>query len=255
MKNAVIYGFFLCLLGIFLTSCENDFDTNAAQRYQQKLMDSYRYYPLKIGNSWTYSIDSTYYFDNLGTIETEKVSGIYRETLTDTFRDGANRLVFRCLKEKQLPDQSWTILRVYSLSPSATNLIHTEENTPLVDLVFPIDENKVWNPTILIDPNANYLIKGKVINLFKDWPGTYIEQTGTYTFKGKDYPTINLVDVLPDDNIILYKSSRRTYAKDIGMISKSQAFFTSQRTDLADKPWSEKADIGFETSQVLIDFH
>ncbi len=238
-----------------IAACTKELDKDASQRYQEKLIDSYRYYPLQIGNSWTYSIDSTYYFDNLGQIEIENVKGIYRETLIDTFRDESNLLVYRCLKEKQLPNQGWTTLRVYSLTRTSSSLIRTEENTPLIDLIFPISQNTNWDPRILIDPNASYLIKGKTIQLFKDWSDSYIEQFTTQTFDGKEHQVIDIVDVLPDDNIILYKSSKRRYAKDIGMISKSQAFFTTQRINQSDKPWKEKADIGFEAEQTLLEYH
>jgi len=40
----------------------------------------------------------------------------------------------------------------------------------------------------------------------------------------------------------------------VGMISKEQAFFTTQKTELAEKPWEEKAEIGFKCIQTLVDY-
>lgn len=245
----------LCLiLGTVLSSCEKEYDTDAGEKYKQQLKESYRYYPLGIGQSWTYSIDSIYYSDNLGTIEVDTVSGVYRETLVDTFRNDNRQLVYRCLKEKKNPNQTWSILRVYSLTFLPDQLIRTEDNVALVDLVFPINEGRRWDTRVYIDSDANYLIRGKAITIFKDWPDTYVSDEYDCEFEGATAHMIDIIDVEPDNNIILYKSSHRTYAKDIGMIRKEQAFFTTQRTDFPDLPWEDKAEIGFKTVQTLVEY-
>lgn len=240
---------------LFLASCEREIDTDAAQKAKEALEKSYQFYPVNIGNSATFQIDSIYYFDNLGTIEIDTVRGKYKETVTDTFRTEDNKLVYRILKEKFDPfSSSWTVTNVYSLMPSKYQLIRTEENISLVDLIFPLNNTSSWDPTALIDANTNYLIRGKGIQLFKDWPAAYIEDVYTSTLFGQDREVIEIRDVNPDDNIILYQSSKRTYASGIGLILKEQAFFTTQKTELAGSPWEEKADIGFKCVQTLIDY-
>jgi hypothetical protein len=71
---------------------------------------------------------------------------------------------------------------------------------------------------------------------------------------GEVREVLKIQDVKPDDNIILFQSSTRSYASGVGMISKEQAFFTTQKTELAEKPWEEKAEIGFKCIQTLVDY-
>jgi len=247
--------FFFTLVVITLVSCESQKDDLADARFREKLNEAYRYYPLHVGSSWTYSIDSIYYSDNLGKIEIDTVRGTYRETLTDTFRTEGGALVYRCIKEKQDPVTSgWNTLRVYSLTFSERQLVRTEENTPLIDLVFPLEQRSSWDPCAYIDANANYLVRGKVIQLFKDWPSAYIDRIYNEEYLGAQRDMVEIVDVRPDENIILYQSSRRKYAKDLGLVYKEQVFFTTQRTELAGEPWEEKAEIGFKAYQTLIDY-
>jgi len=246
---------FSTLIILFTVRCTKQNDDISADKFKQQLAESYRYYPVKTGNSWTYQIDSIYYTDNLGTIDIDTVSGVYRETLTDTFRTDDNNLVYRCIKEKKdVNSGSWNIMWTYSLMPRERQLIRTEENTPLIDLIFPLNDQSSWDPCAYIDANANFLVRGKGIQIFKDWPDSYVKSINTENILGTEREVVEIIDIEPDDNIILYQSSIRKYAKGLGMIYKEQSFFTTQKTELADSPWEEKAEIGFKSFQTLIEF-
>lgn len=251
-KNFIF--FLISVFTLVLTGCDTEKDDLSAEKFKQQLAESYQYYPLKPGNSWTYQIDSIYYSDNLGNIIIDTVKGIYRETLTDTFRTEDNRLVYRCVKEKKQANNSWNTMRIYSLMPLERQLVRTEENTPLIDLIFPINENSSWDPCSYIDANVNYLVRGKGIQIFKDWPQSYVRDINNENVLGADREVATVIDIEPDDNIILYQSSFRKYAKGLGLIYKEQSFFTTQKTELADSPWEEKADIGFKSYQTLLEF-
>lgn len=251
-----LVSFLITIVFLFsLSGCDREVDTDTAQKAKEALEKSYLFYPLNIGSAATFQIDSIYYFDNLGTIEIDTVRGKYRETISDTFRTEDHRLVYRILKEKfDAASSAWVITNVYSLMPSKYQLIRTEENISLVDLIFPLDNSSTWDPTALIDANTNYLVRGKGIQLFKDWPSAFVEDVYNSFLFGQDREVIEIRDVTPDDNIILYQSSRRTYASGLGLILKEQSFFTTQKTELAGSPWEEKADIGFKCVQTLIDY-
>jgi len=238
-----------------MASCSTEKDEISAEKFKQQLAESYLYYPIALGNSWTYQIDSIYYSDNLGNIEIDTVSGLYRETLTDTFRTEDNSLIYRCIKEKKdAASGAWNVLRTYSLMLLERQLVRTEENTPLIDLIFPLNDQSSWDPCAYIDANANFLVRGKGIQLFKDWPPSYVERITQENVLGQDRKIAEVTDIEPDDNIILYQSSKRRYAQGLGLIYKEQSFFTTQKTELADSPWEEKAEIGFKSYQTLIEF-
>jgi len=252
-KPSYLFIFSIVLSTAFFSSCEKEIDTDAVQRAKDNLERSYQYYPIALGKSWTYQIDSIYYSDNLGNIEIDTVRGLYRETIVDTFKNSSNNIIYRVLKEK-FENNSWFVTRVYSLMPSTNQLIRTEDNTQLIDLIFPIEINSTWNPTALIDANSNYLVRGKGIQIFKDWPSAYISDIKEDEIFGEVRKVLEIQDVKPDDNIILYQSSTRSYALGVGMIRKEQAFFTTQKTELADRPWEEKAEIGFKCIQTLVNY-
>ena len=196
MRNSYLSYLYLSLFFWTFTSCTRETDTDSAIKAKEALLKSYEYYPVSIGKSWTYQTDTIYYFDNLGMIEIDTISLQIRETLSDTFRTIDNRLVYRLLKEiKDNSTGSWNITNVYSLMHSTNQLIRTEENISLIDLVFPLDQNTSWDPTALIDANTNYLVRGKGIQLFKDWPSAYIEDTYNATLFGKDRDVVVVRDV------------------------------------------------------------
>jgi len=255
LKTRPTYLLLLSLnfIAIF-SACEKELDTGASDKYKEQLKESYRYYPLELNKSWVYSIDSIYYSDNLGIIEVDTVRGVYRETLVDTFRNESDQLVYRCLKEMKNVNQTWSVLRVYSLIFLTNQLLRTEDNVTLVDLIFPIRSGSRWDTRVYIDSDANYLIRGKAITLFKDWPDTYVANEYNGEYNGTAASMIDIIDVEADNNIILYKASKRTYAKGIGMIRKEQAFFTTQRTEDPDLPWEQKAEIGFKAVQTLLEY-
>ena len=113
-KPSYLFIYSILLSTAFFTSCEKEIDTDAVQRAKDNLEKSYQYYPIAIGKSWTYQIDSIYYSDNLGIIEIDTVKGLYRETIVDTFSNLNNNVVYRVLKEKQ-ENNIWFVTRVYSL--------------------------------------------------------------------------------------------------------------------------------------------
>ena len=222
-KPYCLFIFSMLISTVYFSSCEKEIDTDAVQRAKDNLEKSYQYYPIAIGKSWTYQIDSIYYSDNLGNIEIDTIRGLF-------------------------------VTRVYSLMPTTNQLIRTEDNTQLIDLIFPLQINSTWNPTALIDANSTYLVRGKGIQIFKDWPSAYISDIVEEEVFGEVREVLKIQDVKPDDNIILFQSSTRSYASGVGMISKEQAFFTTQKTELAEKPWEEKAEIGFKCIQTLVDY-
>lgn len=252
-KPSYLFIFSILISTVYFSSCEKEIDTGAVQRAKDNLEKSYQYYPIAIGKSWTYHIDSIYYSDNLGNIEIDTIRGLYRETIVDTFKNSSDNVIYRVLKEK-LENNIWFVTRVYSLMPTTNQLIRTEDNTQLIDLIFPLKINSTWNPTALIDANSTYLVRGKGIQIFKDWPSAYISDILEEEVFGEVREVLKIQDVKPDDNIILYQSSTRSYASGVGMISKEQAFFTTQKTELAEKPWEEKAEIGFKCIQTLVDY-
>lgn len=254
MKNYKIL-LSLAFLVVLATSCTRENDVEAGKRFQEEINASKLFYPLETGKTWTYQIDTVYYSMNLNVMEIDTVSGYYRETIADTFVNSQNHTVHRIIREKQDDDtKQWYVTNVFSLEARERQLIRTEDNYPLIDLVFPSAQNTSWKATALIDGNTSLLVRGKAIQIYKDWPDSYVAGVRNETVLGVDTDVISIIDVEPDDDVILSHYSARQYAKGVGMIYKEQAFYTTQLIELADRPWSEKAEIGFETFQTLISY-
>lgn len=250
MNKFYLLFIFCITVGIF--SCTKDTDPNPGKDTAAWIKDSYAWYPLEIGNQWTYSVDSVYFSTLLGKQVRDTVSGIYRESITDTF-SSQGQLNYRILREKQ-NGNNWDILNVYAVKWTKQNVIRTEDNVSLIDLIFPVSLYESWDPYKFTDKNKDFLIKGNRILLYNNFNDCYISDSTSQVVLGNSVPVISILDGESDDQLILRQYSKRWYAKGIGLIRKEQEFFSDQTTLDRNIPWVDKAEVGFILREELIDY-
>lgn len=244
---------------VFLTtfiSCTKETDEGVAERAAKQLAENRTFQPLTIGTVWVYQIDSVYYVFENNKLVTDSVSGIYRETIVDTFHNAVGNPVYRIVREKEDKTlQQWIKVGVYGIEDQKTRLIRQEGNVPFIELTFPLRRFSQWKATSLIDGYEPFYIKSRELPIYKDWGNSFIADSTDQTVLGNATSVLTIKDVDNDDGVILSQYSERKYAKNVGLIYKEQAFYTTQRIELSDLPWREKADVGFEMKQTLIQFN
>ena len=208
------------IAGMTVISCTKEYEPNPGANVNALLQDSYTWYPLAPGHQWTYSIDSVYYYKVLSSQVRDTVQGIYRETVTDTF-PGHGGLTYRILREKEV-NGSWQEINVYSVTRDRYQVIRTEDNISLIDMVFPVTRHSSWDPYLYTDKNREFLIKGHRILLYNNFNSSVISDSTSAQLLGGTHPVIEVSDGESDDMLILRQYSKKWYAKGIGLIRKEQ---------------------------------
>lgn len=194
----------------------------------------YDYFPLSLGKTWTYQMDSIVYDPEPGGTVVDTIRQQVRLFLADTFRDGENRLTYRVDRFLRNADtSSWEIHDVWSVVRDEGRLIWTEENIPFVKLTFPPKLGQVWEGNALIDEDqVRISVRSEILDMFKFWNDYRITAFGeNLKLNGKEYSDV--LTVLQADREILIEKrySEEKYAKGVGLIYKKLEVLDTQDTN------------------------
>lgn len=225
--------------------------------------EQYAYFPLTLGKSLVYRIDSIRYDPAPGGGIRRDSAGIFlRETIADTLRDQTGQLLFVVERwERRADTAAWTLKNVWTAARTTSQAIRTEDNLRFLRLVFPFDSRTAWDGNIWIDPGQEIEVAGEILRPFANWryeidsldqPGV----VGAFTFD-----SLLTVTETDQDNLFERRLSRAKYAKNVGLVWREQWIMDSQYcnqspppADCATKPWTEKAEKGYLVRQVLFDY-
>ncbi len=209
------------------------------------------YFPLEVGNTWIYAVDSIIY-DNRGErIDTSK--NIIKEVVTDSFVDGAgntNYTISRFRKE----DNNWIETQNWYAMVNEKQAIRVEENLRFIKMIFPVKENIYWDGNSFID-SENLVVKiaGESIKMYNNWRYGYAQIDTSVTINDTEYSSVHTVLECDTENRLNRRFSEAKYAKDVGLIYRKMIILDTQNSSNTE-PWEEKAEQGFILEQSLLSF-
>ncbi len=229
-----------------LWSCDSTPDT-----YQVDFQEDY--YPLAIGRSWTYQIDSVVYTPT-GDSTAYLFSNQLREEVVDTFTDGTGVLQYRIEQFTRPNDTSaWESRQVLSAWVEEQRAFRNENNLTFIKAVFPPEEFQRWDGNALIDPATSIRVGGELIEMFKGWDYETqavgeAENIGLQSYE-------QVLTILPalNENLIELREVEEKYARGVGLVFRKLRILDSQNIDPS-LSWEERAEQGFILTQTLIDF-
>ena len=249
----------ICLIGSILLahSCKD----RITEEYVSEVAEQQKYFPLSIGQSVEYQIDSVEYsqVSGVGLVRDSSIT-FMREIIADTLRDNLGNLQWKVEQyERKNANEPWVIARIWTAERTDAHAVRTEENLRYLRLVFPMDRRSEWNGNVWIDPNKTVTIAGQSIRPFINWiyevdSIDIVRPVGAFNFD----QTLVITEI-DETNIIEKRFSRSIYAKNVGLVQKEQWIVDSQYCnqnpvpqDCATKPWGEKAERGYYLRQTII---
>lgn len=197
------------------------------------------HFPLAVGSFRDYDVRQiTYRFSG----EVDTVRFQLRELVADAFTNGEGGTTFllnRSIREDLL--SPWIIDSVWSARKTAFQAIQVESNQPLVKLVFPVEEGKIWDGNSL---NGLDVDEYKMVNVFQPFPNS----SGSQEYSN----TITVIQSDFDDGITRTDLRTEVYARDIGLVYES-----SRNVSFCSDPdclGQEIIEVGLDWEQNLIDF-
>ncbi len=238
--------FFVSVLMIFsIVACGSKYE-------DYKIDDSgKRYFPLEVGNTWTYSVDSIIY-DNQG-LEVDTFHYTIKEVVTDSFVDGAgetNYTISRYKKdgENWVENQGW-----YGLL-TEKHAIRIEDNLRFIKMIFPVQKDVCWDGNSFID-SENIIVKiaGEPIKMYDNWRYGYVQVDTSLTINGIEYNSVHTVVECDTENRLNRRFSEAKYAENVGLVYRKMIILDTQNSSNTE-PWEEKAEQGFILEQSLLSF-
>lgn len=182
------------------------------------------YYPLKIGNTITYQVDSTV-FVNLGTVKTIR-SYLMRDRIDSIITDNLGRPSFKVRRSvrSQADSAKWidtySYLVTYDSSKQRLELV--ENNLRFIKLASPLSTGVQWNGTSFINSSSTEL------QYLSDWRFIYENVRRPYSVNGISYTETVTVNQrndsigTPSNKSFYFEKtiSKEVYSKSIGLIYK-----------------------------------
>ena len=173
----------------------------------------YNYFPDQAGRYIVYNVDSVFYNGNYSPARKDSFKFQIKEKIESIFTDNQGRPTMRLERyvkyyNKNIPysDVSWQLRDVWMQNKTLKTAEKVEENIRYVKLVFPANEDVVWNGNINNTEDAeNYKYN------FIDQPRTI----GNILFD-----SVLQVDQHSETNLIIQKIYEEKYARNTGMIYK-----------------------------------
>jgi len=185
------------------------------------------YYPLKVGRTYTYRLDSTVRA-NFGASLVVKYY-LAKDSVESQFNDAQGRLsyrIFRYLRDT-LQTQPWTYMATYvaTFDASAKSMEYVDNNLRYLSLKEPVTEGFTWKGNSYIDTKSG----SSPVKYLDEWNYSYGNIGLPFTVrKGKFDTTISVLqadEVSPPGpfNPANYQQtnySKEVYAKGVGLIYK-----------------------------------
>ncbi len=221
----------------------------------------YEYFPLKVGRSWEYQVDSII-FDPAGSgtaIDSTRIWAL--ETALDFFLDHAGDTIFRVERyERGDTGQVWQIRKVMALSRTAQQAQRTEDNLRFVKLGFPLSKHAAWNGARFIDPEQTVVVAGEILKMFNGWRSTVLEYGTAWNNGIMNFDDAVVVSHADSENLVEYRYVQEAYARGVGLVFAEQRILDTQCRVCCDSnfgqcagiPWTVKAEKGFIVRQRLI---
>jgi hypothetical protein len=135
MKKTGFYS--LLILVLFFSGCKKE-------ENKTELDFGYNYAPLNVGDYFIYQIDSIYYDDFANRVDTFHFQ--LKEVIDSSYELLGGETGYRIERfQRNNSNQNWKIKNVWVAYKTVNQFIRVEENQPIVQLIFPVEEDLKWD--------------------------------------------------------------------------------------------------------------
>ncbi len=186
------------------------------------------FYPLQLGRSITYDVDSIIWTDFDCKKQTKHLN--MRYTVADTFTDLQGRPSYRVDVEQRASDSvAWSINQVFYVTPTKAGLETFMQNLRMEKLIFPVREGATWFGNRAIDTSdAAFRQFGGWVYRYSSYLKPYnngrLSFDNTVTVTSVD-DSVNNPETLPQA-YAERRFYREVYGYDVGLIYREVTFWT-----------------------------
>ncbi|MBK6948714.1 MAG: hypothetical protein IPH16_12260 [Haliscomenobacter sp.] len=237
MKKSLYWA----LLGCATISCSMQETDNYSIDF------AHSYYPLRLGEIRLFALDSLIFDPAASGTRIDSSRTYVMEIVRDTLRDLSGNPYYRIERyERKDSVAPWKISRVATERLDGQRLVRTEDNLPLVKIVFPPSLGLTWNALVFVGENRKVEVAGESLEMFKGWSPRIEAYDAPFSYAGKAYATTLGVMVADFDSKIELRHIKERYAKEIGLVYRELYILDTQCiATCQNQPWEKKAEKGF----------
>jgi len=203
-------------LALLAPACSNE------QELAQVDLDfGYEYFPLAIGRSWTYRMDSVVFLPATNGVRRDSSHSLMREVLVDTLRSAAGELMFRGERYERKSDTlPWQFKETFALFRTKRQAIRQEGNFQIVVLPFPLELQIGWDPAAYFDDMTLFAVGSEGIDIFQDLRFAVVQTGLPYDLADSSLQHVIRVDNLRNDNVNKDRGMTAWFAPNIGLVER-----------------------------------
>ncbi len=203
----------LFLSSVIIFSCKKDPVATTVNQDQ-------KYFPLQVGRSIVYTVDSIHFNDVTMTSDTTHFQ--LKEEISSSFYDSAGGETFMISRYRRMNDTlNWFETDEWSAMVNKSRAEKTEENLRFVKLIFPIADGISWSGNQYIDTSnglANY----------SGWVYRYSDVHAGKILNGLSFDSTVTVTEYDNENLIEKDLEMEVYAKNFGLVYRIQQHVSKQ---------------------------
>ena len=216
------------------------------------------YYPLQIGKTWVYNIDTILYDPQAGNIvKIDTFRWQVREVLIDTFKDLTGQLTYKIERSERRRNDTipFEVKKIFTTALSTNEVLRTEDNLKFIKFPRFFSEQTTWDGNVYCDQSLIIEVAGERMGLFsKKWNYEILSFGKAEKIGTKDFTDVLTVLAQSDTRILTEKRyNLEKYAKGIGLVYKEQHILDTQKLD-ATITWEKKAEKGYIVKQTILSF-
>jgi len=183
---------------ILFFSCSKDEETVAPDL-------GHDYANLVVGKYVVYDVDSFFYDDFTGTIDTSYYQ--IKEVVDSEYEDLEGEIAHKIIRyRKEIDSTNWVLIDVWNSKLTQTNFQKSEENIKFVKMTFPVRENNTWD--------------GNSMNNQGNMTYEYTSIDEAESIGGNSLTKVLTVLQFEDINLVQERFFEEKYARGVGMVYK-----------------------------------
>jgi hypothetical protein len=222
------------------------------------------YFPLEVGRYIEYQIDSIVFDDAPGGNTKDTVTFQVREEIvTYNVSVSGDTLYYIHRFRRNLPSLPWVLTDVWTAHYDENNALRTEENLTFRKMTMPLYKGLKWTATAYINPQTSVQIGTENLEPYEYWESSVESIDDSAHVGAFVFPTGQVMQVIQtdSDDDLMKRYVHETYARGIGLVSRTDTILDSRCIDLGDfgpcvdKAWTDHASKGYILSQVMIGYN
>jgi hypothetical protein len=224
------------------------------------------YYPIAVGNSWTYAVaDSTWTEAQASGTTLARPSALtvsnyqFKETITEVFTDASGQQAYRLVRSKMGP--TTTTFRddsVFVLTANANFVALNRNNAKTAELIFPVRQGRSWNLNAF-NNNSNDTITAET-RQYSQVGQPFTTGGGTSGLPAKPYETtvtVNNTGTATENSALKRVGYQQVFAKGVGPVLRRRFFYANFYINTATQAVYYPGNYFAATSrrETLIDYH